>query len=430
MNEAPTTRIRDPIHGSILLDPRERQVLDAPFFQRLRWVRQMGFADAAFPGATHTRYVHALGACHVSGRIFDSLLQHLPPLPEGDRARLRAALRLAVLLHDLGHPPFSHSSEAILPERASLGLPAWIASSEGQATHEDYTLKIILDSELTELLESVYGEIDVPPEAIAALIAGLPAPKGSYFQVGGVDYAPLLGHIVSSEVDADRMDYLLRDSFFTGASYGTYDLDWLIENVGAHVHGGRAELALGSRAIIAFEDFLLSRYHMFLTVYYHRTPICFDRMLRAYFDEAPGEYEIPAEMERYLGCDDVQLLHALRASENRWARRIAERRPFRLLLEEGTYDTGWDFETVGEMLESQEIEFFQTQSQGVVSKYFGAKGEATIWVHVKNQNRFVPLEEYTPLYQRYQERVQIKRIYVDPARVGDARRILGLPSPD
>lgn len=430
MKNAPTTRIRDPIHGSILLDHRERQVIDAPFFQRLRWVRQMGFADAAFPGATHTRYVHALGACHVSGRIFDSLRQHLPPLPEAERNRLRAALRLAVLLHDLGHPPFSHSSESILPPRSALGLPAWTGPNAGQATHEDYTLKILLDSELTELLTRVYAEIDVPPEAIASLIGGMPAPGGPYFQVGGVDYTPLLGHIVSSEVDADRMDYLLRDSFFTGASYGTYDLDWLIENIGAYVHDGRAELALGSRAIIAFEDFLLSRYHMFLTVYYHRTPICFDRMLRNYFDEAPGEYVIPADTRDYLACDDVQLLHALRISKNRWAQRIAQRRPFRLLVEASNYDAGWDFDDVNEKLARAGIEYFETESQGVVSKYFGARGGDTIWVHVKNQNKFVPLEEYTRLYQRYQDQAQIQRIYVDPARAEEARQLLALPRPE
>jgi len=426
-----TTRIRDPIHGSILLDARERQVIDAPFFQRLRWIRQMGFADAAFPGATHTRYVHALGACHVSGRIFDSILQHLPPLPDRERERLRAALRLAVLLHDLGHPPFSHSSESILPPRAALGLPDWLSrDGNGRATHEDYTLKIVLDSELTALIERVYAEIDVPPEAIASLLSGVPAPKGPHFVVDGLDYAPLLRQVVSSEVDADRMDYLLRDSFFTGATYGTYDLAWLTENIGAHVHDGKVELALGSRAIIAFEDFLLSRYHMFLTVYYHRTPICFDRMLREYFRETDGEFQIPADTESYLACDDVQLLSALRASENRWARRIAQRKPFRLLLETNPYDKGWDLEALEDMLAREGIEFFSTESEGIVSKYFGTKGEETIWVHVKNQGRFVPLDEYTPLYRRYQERVSLRRIYVDPARAEDARRISGLPRPE
>ncbi|MFO7155626.1 MAG: HD domain-containing protein [Pseudomonadota bacterium] len=427
-----TTRIRDPIHGSILLDARERQVIDAPFFQRLRWIRQMGFADAAFPGATHTRYVHALGACHVSGLLFDAIQRRLPRLKESERSRLRAALRLAVLLHDLGHPPFSHSSESILPPRRELALPAWLArGDEGRATHEDYTLKIILDSELTELLARVYAEIAVPPEAIASLLSGVPAPGGPYFVVGNVDYAPLLRQIVSSEVDADRMDYLLRDSFFTGAKYGTYDLAWLVENVGAHEHDGKVELALGSRAIIAFEDFLLSRYHMFLTVYYHRTPICFDRMLREYFRETGGEFTIPADTKSYLGCDDVQLLAALRASDNRWAQRIARRQPFRLLVETGPYEQDdWDLSPIEEALTKAGIEFFSTKSEGTVSKYFGTEAEETIWVHVKNQGRFVPLDEYTPLYRRYQKRVRIRRIYVDPERIEDARRVSGLPRPE
>lgn len=426
---AGVTRIRDPIHGSILLDARERRVIDSPFFQRLRWVRQMGFADAAFPGATHTRYVHAMGACQVSGRLFDSILPRLPSLQPSERARLRSALRLAVLLHDLGHPPFSHSSESILPGRRSLGLPPWAAGeAEGQASHEDYTLKILLDSELTDLLREVYADIDVPPEAVASLISGCRPPGGPYFRIGGIDYEPLLRQIVSSEVDADRMDYLLRDSFFTGVTYGNYDLDWLIENVGANVHDGKVELALGNRAIFAFEDFLLSRYHMFLSVYYHRTPICFDRMLKLYYREAPGEYEIPSDPASYLGCDDVQLLTVLRSSENRWARRIANRQPFRLLLEANPYDTGWDLDAVQRALDAAEIESFTTRSQGVVSKYFGTDSEETIWVHVSTQRRFVPLEQYTPLFRRYEETVRITRMYVDPARERDARRLARLPS--
>lgn len=424
------TRIRDPIHGSISLDPRERRIIDSPFFQRLRWVRQMGFADAAFPGATHTRYVHALGACHVSGRLFESILPRLPGLQPAARERLRAALRLAVLLHDLGHPPFSHSSESILPGRASLGLPTWVAPDpQGQASHEDYTIQILLDSELSQIVREEYGDMELPPEAIVSLITGATPPGGAYFVEGGVDYGPLLRQIVSSEVDADRMDYLLRDSFFTGATYGNYDLAWLIENIGAHVHDGRAELALGSRAIFAFEDFLLSRYHMFMSVYYHRTPVCFDRMLRLYYKETPGEYEIPSDPAAYLRCDDVQLLGVLRESKNRWARRIANRQPFRLLFEANPYDTGWDVEKVEAALIDAEIESFTTRSRGVVSKYFGASAaDETIWVHVRAQRRFVPLEEYTPLFRRYEEQLDFTRVYVDPARDRDARRIAGLPS--
>lgn len=422
------TQIRDPIHGSIRVDARERAIIDSPFFQRLRWVRQLGFADAAFPGATHTRYVHALGACHLSGRIFDRIASEFLSLQESEAARLRAALRLAVLLHDLGHAPFSHASEQVMPRRSSLGLPAWVPGDDAsRANHEDFTLKLILDSEFSDLLRRTYGDLDLPPEAIASLICGKDAPGGPYFLVDGVDHGPLLRQVVSSELDADRMDYLLRDSFFTGVNYGKYDLDWLIGNLGARVHDGCAELSVGSRAIFAFEDFLLSRYHMFLSVYYHRTPVCFDRMLRAYYEEEPGEWQIPSEPEAYLDCDDVQLLTALRASSNRWARRIARREPFRLLIEMNPYDTGYDLEEASRALDAAGIENFDTEAVGLVSKYFGERDpQRTIWVHVSDQKRFVHLEQYTPLFRRYQDEVRINRLYVDPARAREARELLGL----
>lgn len=423
------TQIRDPIHGSIPIDERELAVVDSPYFQRLRSVRQLGFADLAFPGANHTRYAHALGAAHLAGRIFDSIYGRLH-VGEADRARLKAALRVAVLLHDLGHAPFSHASESIMPPRARLGLPLWatFGSSAGQASHEDFTLKLLLDSDLTDLLRRRYGPLDLPPEAIASLVAGAPAPGGPWFAVGGIDHGPLLRQIVSSELDADRMDYLLRDSFYTGVNYGNYDLDWLVEHLGAHVHDGVAELAVGNRAIFAFEDFLLSRYHMFLSVYYHRTPICFDRMLRLYYRESPGEFEIPADPDAWLRCDDVLLLSVLRASRNRWARRIAHRQPFRLLLEANPYDTGYDLVQTVARLERAGIEHFATESLGMVSKYFGS-GETTqpIWVHVPDQRRFVALESYTPLFRRYEQQVRITRIYVDPARHAEARALAGLP---
>ncbi|HWV37302.1 MAG TPA: HD domain-containing protein, partial [Vulgatibacter sp.] len=193
------TRIRDPIHGSIALDARELAVVDSPFFQRLRSIRQTGFADLAFPGATHSRYVHALGACHLSGRIFERIATRLPGLPTAERERLRAGLRLAVLLHDLGHAPFSHSSESIMPPRASLRLPSWLGSGSttAQANHEDYTLKLVLDSDLADVLRRAYGPLGLPPEAIAGLIGGVRPPGGPYFVVDGVDVAPLLRQVIS-----------------------------------------------------------------------------------------------------------------------------------------------------------------------------------------------------------------------------------------
>jgi HD superfamily phosphohydrolase len=422
------TDIRDPIHGSIALDARETALVDAPLFQRLRSVRQLGFSDLAFPGATHTRHAHALGACHLSGRVFDAIYARLD-LPARERDRLRAALRAAVLLHDLGHAPLSHASESILPPRAALRLPAWAAPAAGQATHEDFTLRLLLDSEMTEVLRSVYGALEVPPEAIGSLVAGVAAPGGPHFLVDGVDHFPLLRQVVSSELDVDRMDYLLRDSFYTGVNYGKFDMDWLISHLSAHVHDGKAQLAVGHRAIFAFEDFLLSRYHMFLSVYYHRTPIGFDRMLRFYYRESPGEFEVPADPVRFLRCDDVALLTALRASANPWAQRIAQRRPYKVLVEANPYDTGYDLVALVEKLDRAGIAHFAAESLGMVSRYFGTDGQPeTIWVHVPDQERYLPLEDYTPLFRRYEREVRIGRIYVDPERFTQARRLCGLPA--
>src|SRR5262244_519869 len=164
-------RIRDPIHGTIPVDDRETAVIDHPFYQRLRYVKQLGFGDLAFPGATHTRHAHSLGAMHVASRLFDSVSARADLSAEAE-ARFRAAVRLAVLCHDLGHMPLSHASEAIAPPRASLLLPAWTGADGGQARHEDFTVKLLLDTDLTELVRTRLGDQGISGEALAALVTG------------------------------------------------------------------------------------------------------------------------------------------------------------------------------------------------------------------------------------------------------------------
>src|SRR5262249_32308529 len=158
-------------------------------------------------------------------------------------------------------------------------------------------------------------------------VSGRPAEAGSAFRVGGLDHGPALRQVVSSELDADRMDYLLRDSFFSGAAYGRYDLEWLVQNLMTPVEGDAPYLSLSSRAIFAFEDFLLSRYHMFVSVYYHYKSVCYDQMLGSYFREAPGEYAVPTSPAEFVDHDDVHLWNVLRRSPSEWARRIVRHEP-------------------------------------------------------------------------------------------------------
>ena len=118
-----TVSIRDPIHGSVALTPSELKIVDHRVFQRLRGIKQLGFTDQAFPGATHTRYAHGIGAMHVASRMFDAIFPlEKSPMTSAERSRLRQTVRLSLLLHDLGHAPGSHASECAMPLLSELGL--------------------------------------------------------------------------------------------------------------------------------------------------------------------------------------------------------------------------------------------------------------------------------------------------------------------
>ncbi len=424
-------RIRDPIHGTIPVSDPEKAIIDSPHYQRLRHVRQLGFGDLAFPGATHTRHAHSLGAMHVASRLFGAVAASAG-LPEDVQARLCAAVRLAVLCHDLGHMPLSHASERIAPPRATLRLPAWLdATAEGpQATHEDFTAKILLDSSLTPLIEQHFGPLGIRADAVVGLITGARPPRDPGFTHQGVDWTPLLRAIVSGELDADRMDYLLRDSFYTGVNYGRYDFEWIVSNLNPAVKDGRAYLALSRAAAFAFEDFLLSRYHMFISVYYHHTSVNFDHMLRRYYEESPGEFEIPADPEAFLLCDDAALWYTLRRSGNPWAQRISSRRGFKLVAQFTERDEGYDLDVLRSALVAGQFEHYVVESQGVLSKYVTSDEEGpSLFIIDVSTGRLTEVARYTPLYQRYSGSVRLTRVYVRPDQSDEAHvlvaRLLG-----
>jgi HD superfamily phosphohydrolase len=417
-------RVRDPIHGTIPVGDDEKAIVDSPFYQRLRQIKQLGFGDLAFPGATHTRHAHSLGAMHVSSRLFDAVASRAG-LSAGAQLRFRTAVRLAMLCHDLGHMPLSHVSESIAPPVASLDLPAWVGAEQGRATHEHFTAKILLDSSLSELIRSTFSKFQISPQALVALITGADAPAGLGFVENGLDWTPLLRALVSGELDADRMDYLLRDSFYTGVNYGRYDLDWIVQNLNAAEKDGKAYLALSRAAVFAFEDFLLSRYHMFVSVYYHQTTVSFDYMLRQYYEETNGEFAIPSDPEQFLTCDDVALLYALRHSQNSWARRIVGRQGYKLLAQFTERDEEYDLVALERALRESGLQHFSVQSLGVLSKYFDSGASPGLFVLDASSGRLTEIARYTPLYQRYSAGVQLSRVYVRPDQIESAMAILG-----
>jgi len=320
--------------------------------------------------------------------------------------------------------PLSHAIEQIAPPRALLQLPYWTEADGGQAHHEDFTVKLLLDTDLSELLRTRLGDQGISGEALAALVTGRTPPGGLDFRYGGADWAPLLRALVSGELDADRMDYLLRDSFYTGVNYGRFDLDWLVQNLHPAERDGRVELALSRSAVFAFEDFLLSRHHMFLSVYLHHTAVSFDWMLAAYYGEAPGEFEIPADPERFLRTDDVALLWALRASPNRWAQRIVRRQGFKLLAQFTERDEGYDVAALSAALTAAGVEHFTVESRETLSRYFEEGEGPSLYVLDESSGRLTPVARYTPLYQRYASPVRLSRAYVLPESLDLARQAL------
>jgi HD superfamily phosphohydrolase len=422
--------LRDPVHGPIPVNAGELQIIDAPHFQRLRRIKQLGFGDQVFPGAVHNRYLHSIGAMHVAGRLFDALHSSMPWLDDATAIRFRQTVRVAALLHDIGHPPMSHAAEALLPMHADLGVPGH-APRSGAASHEDMTLKLVLDSQLTDAVRSAFGAEGVEPAHVAALVDKNLDLDAEVFRVDGRDHRPLLTSLVSGELDVDRMDYLLRDSYFAGVMYGRYDLDWILSNTLVVPDGDVVRLAMDIRAVPAFEHFLLARYHMFQMVYFHPKSDIYDAMLRKWMESVGEEARMPADPEAYITCDDAWLLTRLAASDDPWARRIDERRPPVLAAEirDGVPD---DRRTdLEERLASSGIEAIWLTAKPVLSRYGSSPAHLRtnpLLVRDSRSGRSGPqysrIEEVTDLFDRYDQTLRIERIYVEAEQKVACRGVL------
>jgi uncharacterized protein len=240
---------RDPVHNIIRLrtdsDEGELMVrlIDTAEFQRLRRIKQLGLGLYTYQGAEHSRFTHSLGALHLITRVLDRLGENYR-IAEEDRAAARAA----ALLHDVGHGSFSHVMESV------LGFH-----------HETMTARAVSSQE-TEI-----GQV------LASYAAGLPARVASI--VEGTFRPAALAQLVSSQLDVDRMDYLLRDSLMTGAKYGLYDLEWIVNALQIDEAGDRIYVA--ARGVFAVEEYLQARYYMFRQVYFHRTLRSAEAVLRS-----------------------------------------------------------------------------------------------------------------------------------------------------
>jgi len=239
--------IYDPIHGYIGLTEQELGIISTPIFQRLRYVKQLGTNFLVYPSATHSRFSHSLGAMHMMYR----LSQRLNTLGMIGSDEIEA-LRLAALLHDVGHFPFSHCLEQ----------PMQAACKDKKVSHEIFSVHLIEKSSISDKI------VNHKPEEVSSMITK-------------TCMNPIHSLLISSDLDADRLDYLLRDSHGTGVSYGFVDVDRLVNTLKIKDN----HLAVEDKGRQALENYLLSRYHMYQVVYYHKTVVGFELMLQQVYAE-------------------------------------------------------------------------------------------------------------------------------------------------
>jgi len=316
---------RDPVHNIIALslaqpdDALLVRLIDAPEFQRLRYIKQLGLALYTFQGAEHSRFTHSLGVMHVMTRVLDYLGKRYAISEES-----RVVARAAALLHDLGHGPFSHVIEKVLRQN-----------------HERWTTRIIADPATVVHRQLAAFDPSLPDNVIAAIEHR---------------YRPaFVGDLVSSQLDVDRFDYLLRDSLMTGAKYGNYDLEWILHALEIDEKNERVYVA--ANGLYAVEEYLRARFYMFRQVYFHRSLRSAEAVLISILRravalmQAGGLKFIVADsvMERVLEGEDLTTEEYLRFDDHdvmfhikQWmrepdsilndlARRFIERRMFRAI---------------------------------------------------------------------------------------------------
>ncbi|MFQ5836582.1 MAG: HD domain-containing protein [Candidatus Bathyarchaeia archaeon] len=265
--------IKDPVHGYVYITEAEKTLIDSFPVQRLHRLRQLAGAEYVYPGANHTRFEHSIGVMHLAGRLAEN--PHLSQYLSEDEVQ---KVRIAALLHDVGHGPFSHVFEHLLVKFLNK-------------THEDLNVWIVQKSELKDLL----NDLGYDPNELAKLSIGLLHKPGRAF----------MDQIIRSAVDVDKLDFVVRDTYHTGAEYGYVDvfriihmLDVLDEN-----------LAVDLGALSALESLILARIESFKSIYFHRVGRAAQIMLATAMEEAKDELGLVnfQSPEEYLALNDYTM---------------------------------------------------------------------------------------------------------------------------
>lgn len=397
-------RIRDPIHGFIHFSEQEERIIDGKFFQRLRGIKQLALTCLIYPGAMHTRFEHSLGVMEMATRAFDALRSREGPALRKNFKGVgltvedaRQLLRLTALFHDTGHLPFSHAAENILP---------------GGKGHEDVSVEIV--KKCKKELTSLFGRD-------ASMYICLLIQKGAILP----PELQILKKLISSQLDVDRADYLLRDSHHCGVEYGNFDYLRLFEmlRITSGAEGG-LELAIDRGGVHSLEALILARYYMFAQVYYHKVRRIYDLYLAEYMRHwtknkfthdllAASKYD-DQDVHESL----VRDFHHGSKQRRELASRILQRKHHKVVFETGDFAEPVDKRDIGILYSELKEHYSETsfmldlEAKGTIHKFY-VPGDEELGEEFKVLSRFSqrPLAKESSVIAKLPKRFAVYRIY-------------------
>ena len=407
-----TYEIRDVIYGFVKFDEQERDIINHPAFQRMRRIRQLSLTDMVYPGANHTRFEHSIGVMQMATDMYDcitekseQLLKELLSFDDAGIKRWRKVIRLAALLHDVGHPPFSHAGEDLMPLRSK---------GDGyRYSHEEYSIEII-KAKFKEIIEDhpVNRNYGIKVEDVTALLGDT--------AVKTTSFALLWKSLISGQLDADRADYLLRDSLHAGVNYGIYDRDRLIHcMVLGKTETDSPIIAIQDGGWHIAESLVLARYQMFSQVYFHKTRRIYDHHIYLASKEVlkntgrkSGCYPSPNKLDSYLKYDDWEIWSGIkRGKGGQHGSIILNRTHFRCVYETGMVPSDRDIAVIAELKQKYESAGIETFIDQPSTKWY--KLDKDIDIYGEQDGSIKSLSDMSSIVKSMIAIPQTQRLYAE-----------------